>query len=82
MTFSDYLAYCTRPEDDVVMEPLVAAEMGGERRTTVLTSKQWLGMRSALYRNGGEIMRGSGARDGADAKINLEVETAALRSIR
>ena len=31
MTFSGYLAYCTRPEDDVVMEPLVAAEMGGQK---------------------------------------------------
>lgn len=39
-------------------------------------------MRSALYRNGGEIMRISGGRDGADPKINLKVETAALRGIQ
>lgn len=38
-------------------------------------------MRSASYRNDGEVMRSSGGREGPDVRFNSKVETAALRRI-
>ena len=72
------LAYFSRPGDDVVMEPLVAAGETREKGEKRFTSKEWVAMRSALYRNDGEVMRSSGGREG---RFNSKVETAALRRI-
>lgn len=75
------LAYFSRPEDDVVMEPLVAADETREKGEKRVTSKEWVAMRSALYRNDGEVMRSSVGREGPDVRFNSKVETAALRRI-
>ena len=75
------LAYFTRPEDDVVMKPLVAAGETRKKGEKRFTSKEWLAMRSALYRNGGEVMRSPGGREAPDVRYNSKVETAVLRGI-
>lgn len=63
------------------MEPLVAAGKTREKGEKRFTSKEWVAMRSALYRNDGEVMRSSGGREGPDVRFNSKVETAALRRI-